>query len=313
MSHLKRMMIACFVLLLLLLPVMAADAEANVIDAYVTETVPTLNGVPNESAWFVDHALSAVDAEGAPIAYAGFVWKEGVLYVAVQHNGAETITLSMGDKTAVYDVAAAAFTTNTLKAEGAASGNSAEFKLPISISAYDEEIDFGVSVSNAAGTASLPEGTVLAMRNDIILSADGCNNKSILDYVAGGQLGQYDKVTISEKEGYYYFNGPGIKEITNGLRRNVAYGDSGIALELTVKINELPVVSAYQAWRGFCWDIRYNNQTYRMSSPRIRAAYYIWTERRSPICRRWVPTAKTMSAILSTASAITTGSPAPPM
>ena len=116
-----------FLLILGLLPT-AALATGEQVDAYLCDTAPTLDGVLSEITWYDIHELTG-DA-GGPAGTAGFLWNQEAIYIGMRQTGAETITLTIDDSQAVYQLSSGTFTSNAIGATAETTAGSVEFRIP---------------------------------------------------------------------------------------------------------------------------------------------------------------------------------------
>ncbi len=284
MNQSKRLLslLLAVTLIIGLFPATLATAEPNgeALTAYLTQTPPVVDGKLKEPSWYVIHPLNAAAGDSTPHGSVGFLWDKSCLYVGLSFSDATIFELSVAssdgtaEKMVALDLGNGELSGSAAGARATISGNTAELVFPFSELGFvpenfDSTVRVNCTLRDQGSSASLTSDTYVpvSLSGNVVLYSDACDDYAAKDYIAGTWYADGASISIGQAPGdigAYRFTSSG-KDAIRGIRGTSSYDDSALSIEYDVYIEELPVINANFAWRGFVSEVRGPAETRRFS------------------------------------------------
>lgn len=167
-----------------------------------------VNGIADEAAWGKFEELAVKNSESGVSGTAAAVWTKDALYVAVNHNNADTVCVELEGKKVNVAVAGALVSGDVTGAEAAVNGQTVEIAIPLTeagivLTDYNEKVTYNVTITEENGTEAK-------------LAFENCELQLNLNH--GAQLFALDGTTVNNYGGFSFDADTGV--IT--LNQNVA-------------------------------------------------------------------------------------------
>ncbi len=258
----------------------ATEPNDEALTAYLTQTPPVVDGKLKEPSWYVIHPLNAAAGDSTPHGSVGFLWDKSCLYVGLSFSDASVFELSVAssdgvtEKTVTLDLGNGELTGSAAGAQVALSGNTAELVLPFSElgfgpEGFDSTLRVNCTLRDQDSSASLTSESYVpvSLSGHVVLYSDSFDDYAAKDYIAGAWYADGASISIAQAPGNigaYRFTSSG-KDAIRGIRGTTNYQSGVLSFEYDVFIEELPVINANYAWRGFVFEVRGPAETRRFS------------------------------------------------
>lgn len=230
--------------------------SAPYLSSYYTEASITVDGNPSESVLLYNGEFVGSDA------VLGASWNTEGYAVALRHGTVtpSTLTLRLGNKSFVYDIANGALT-ESIEGVSAKNGDGVtEMFIPyaaagLEFSAVERAIPLDAALKIGESTYRTKEG-YLSNVCAILTSVDNCD--SFTGYGSYSNLGDHANIVRTDVNSGYNFKYTGTSTAIKGFGKNTGgVVTAPFDIELSVTINDLPVIKTVdlRGWRGLSLDL----------------------------------------------------------
>lgn len=272
-KHLSLFLCVCMLSVLLPAAIATGAESSAAAEAFLTPRGGgNLDGSFQTENWYLVHELKPESGTAAPSGKLGATWTADALSLALSYQDAETLTVTLGSASVVYDLSGKQFTQNAVGAAAAVGADGIELRLPfaacgVTLTKFNQDVPFQAILENSAGRAALAEPGGITLRGSEIIWADDCDDFAAAGYSTGVALIEANKVTRGDAPGgigayRFELKNPDKNGIIDSISKSSSYSGGPIDYTMDIDFRELPIIGSNFGWRGFAMQIRTTDKLY---------------------------------------------------